>query len=177
AIPRLFLDAYQKAAAEANARFARCLVPWTAVAAVGRVESNHGRSGGARLALNGDVFPRILGRPLDGTNGTRLIADTDRGAFDGDPDVDRAVGPMQFIPSTWVRIATDGNGDGVADPNNGYDATLGAAVYLCRAVPGGGLDTEDGLRPAFFSYNRSDSYVELVLAWARTYAELAAQRA
>jgi membrane-bound lytic murein transglycosylase B len=77
---------------------------------------------------------------------------------------------MQFIPSTWARINEDGNGDRTSDPNNIYDAALGTAAYLCRAVPAGGLDADEGLRPAFFSYNHSNAYVEHVLGWHHTYA-------
>jgi hypothetical protein len=47
------------------------------------------------------------------------------------PCTTRAVGPMQFIASTWRRVQVDGNGDGRGDPDNIYDAALGAAVYLC----------------------------------------------
>jgi membrane-bound lytic murein transglycosylase B len=115
------------------------------------------------------VYPRILGIRLDGTR-SALVPDTDGGLLDTDTEFDRAVGPMQFIPSTWVRIAEDGNGDGVRDPNNIYDAALGTAAYLCRAVPSGGLDLEENLRPAIFSYNHSDAYVDAVLTWHQTYA-------
>ena len=168
-IPRLFHDAYRHAAAVLAKRAPHCRVPWTAIAAIGKVESNHGRYRGSQFALNGDVYPRILGIPLDGTR-SALIRDTDLGVMDTDLEFDRAVGPMQFIPSTWVRINTDGNGDGVSDPNNVYDAALGTAAYLCRAVPSGGLDTDEGLRPAFFSYNHSNAYVDKVLSWHHTYA-------
>lgn len=167
-IPRLFFDAYRKAAAILAKRVPHCRVGWAAIAAIGKVESNHGRYRGAQFALNGDVYPRILGIPLDGTR-SALIRDTDQGVLDTDLEFDRAVGPMQFIPSTWVRINEDGNNDSVRDPNNIYDAALGTAAYLCRAVPSGGLDTDEGLRPAFFSYNHSTAYVELVLAWSKTY--------
>lgn len=172
-IPRLFLDAYRDAAAALAGKSPNCRVGWPAIAAIGKVESNHGRYRGALLALNGDVYPRILGIPLDGTRSS-LIRDTDGGQLDWDTVYDRAVGPMQFIPSTWVRINTDGNNDGVRDPNNAYDAALGTATYLCRAVPSGALDTEEALRRAFFSYNHSDAYVETVLGWTRTYQEMAA---
>ncbi|HVM10542.1 MAG TPA: lytic murein transglycosylase [Acidimicrobiales bacterium] len=172
-IPRLFLDAYRKAASALERKVPHCRVSWTALAAIGKVESNHGRYRGARLALNGDVYPRILGIPLDGTRGTRVIKDTDAGRLDNDTVYDRAVGPMQFIPSTWVRIAQDGNGDGVKDPNNAYDAALAAAAYLCRAVPSGGLDAEEPVRRAFFSYNRSNAYVDHVHSWMRSFDELA----
>lgn len=170
-IPRLVLDAYRKASAALQHETPSCGLGWTAIAAVGKVESDHGRFGNTQLALNGDLFPRILGIPLDGTR-TALISDSDGGKLDEDLVHDRAVGPMQFIPSTWSRVARDGNGDGVADPHNAYDAVLGAATYLCRAVPTGRLDGEAGLRAAFFSYNHSNSYVEAVLAWVRTYDSL-----
>ncbi|MDP9441197.1 MAG: lytic transglycosylase domain-containing protein, partial [Actinomycetota bacterium] len=171
-IPRLFLDAYRSAAATLARKSPNCRVAWPAIAAIGKVESNHGRYRGALLALNGDVYPRILGIPLDGTR-SALIRDTDLGHHDDDLEYDRAVGPMQFIPSTWARINADGNSDGIHDPNNAYDSALGTAAYLCRAVPAGGLDTDDRLRPAFFSYNHSDAYVEMVLGWTRIYQEMA----
>lgn len=170
-IPRLFLDAYRKAAAAMRQEAPGCGLRWTAIAAIGKIESDHGRFGQTRLALNGDLFPRILGVPLDGTR-TALIRDSDGGQLDGDLVHDRAVGPMQFIPSTWARVLRDGSGDAVADPHNAYDAVLGAATYLCRAVPTGRLDGDGGLRAAFFSYNHSNSYVEAVLAWVRTYDSL-----
>lgn len=172
-IPRLVLDAYQRAILAMSVRMPTCRIPWPAVAALGRIESNHGRYRGARFALNGDVYPPIIGIPLDGTNKTREIRDTDDGLYDGDTVYDRAVGPMQFIPSTWTRMGLDGDGDGIANPNNIYDATLSAAHYLCRAVPGGQLDNEESLAKAYFSYNRSSSYVEAGLALFRIYGEQA----
>ena len=172
-IPRLVLDAYKRAAAALAKKVPHCRVSWTSVAAIGKVESNHGRYRGAQLALNGDVYPRIIGIPLDGTRGTRVIKDTDKGELDLDTVYDRAVGPMQFIPSTWVRIAQDGNGDGIKDANNVYDAALGTAAYLCRAVPSGGLDLEEPIKRAFFSYNHSETYVEYVFGWKLAFDALA----
>lgn len=174
-VPRLFLDAYRKAAATMEQRAPGCRVSANAIAGVGKIESNHGRIRSGVLALNGDVLPRIVGIQLDGTRSTSLISDTDGGQLDGDAVFDRAVGPMQFIPSTWARFGQDGNGDGKSDPNNAYDATLGAATYLCRAVPAGGLDTEGGLRSALLSYNHSSAYVDRVLSWVRVYDLLAGQ--
>jgi membrane-bound lytic murein transglycosylase B len=66
-------------------------------------------------------------------------------------------------------VRQDGDGDGTTNPHNAYDAALTAAVYLCRAVPAGGLDTEERLRPAFFSYNHSDAYVEAVVNLSKHY--------
>ncbi|MGY6658939.1 lytic transglycosylase domain-containing protein, partial [Amycolatopsis sp. TRM77291] len=93
--------------------------------------------------------------------------DTDGGKFDGDTVWDRAVGPTQFIPSTWKGYASDGNGDGESNPNNIFDAALGTGRYLCS----GGLDLSkpDQLRAAVFRYNNSDTYVNTVLIWAEAY--------
>jgi membrane-bound lytic murein transglycosylase B len=167
-IPGLFLDAYRAAAATMAKRRPGCRLRWTALAGVGRIESDHGRWGAAELSLGGDITPPIIGIPLDGNNGTALIRDTDGGALDGDPLVDHAVGPMQVIPSTWRIVAEDGNDDGIDSPNNIFDAALTAAGYLCRAAPNG-LNDDAGLRAAFFSYNHSDAYSEAALGWSKVY--------
>ena len=80
----------------------------------------------------GTTVTPILGPVLDGRlAGNEVIRDTDKGAIDGDPTHDRAVGPMQFIPATWAGYASDGNGDGIKDPNNVFDAALlGSEVPL-----------------------------------------------
>ena len=96
------------------------------------------------------------------------IPDSDGGRWDGDTTWDRAVGPMQFIPTTWRSLGRDGNGDRVADPNNLFDAAVSAAGYLCL---GGGGDLSDParLRQAVYGYNHSWAYVDAVLGWARLY--------
>lgn len=164
--PLVALDAYWKAAGAAR-REDRCAVEWWAIAAVARVEGRHGSYGGATLEASGATSPPIIGIPLDGTNGTRIIADTDQGRLDGDPAFDRAVGPMQFIPSTWARAGLDGNDDGDIDPHNLYDATRSAAGYLCRASVD--LVSDEGLRRGLFSYNQSVAYGDEVLGVARGY--------
>jgi membrane-bound lytic murein transglycosylase B len=88
------------------------------------------------------------------------VGDSDGGSLDGDPNVDRAVGPMQFIPTSWRAFGRDGNGDGVRDPQNMYDAALAAAVLLCRTR---GLEADDAMRRAFLAYNNSGAYATLVL--------------
>lgn len=155
------LDAYYKAAKRTAFLDPSCGIRWSFLAGISRTEGWHGTYGESELGADGQVSPPIIGIALDGSNGTASVGDTDGGEYDGDPGTDRAVGPMQFIPSTWVRWAIDGNGDGEIDPQNMYDAAMAAAAYLCAKGPG--LDTEEGIRRAAFSYNQSSEYVEIVL--------------
>jgi hypothetical protein len=168
-IPALALRAYREGAAWADGYDANCRLPWTVLAGIGRIESNHGLFGGAatRFSPGGAVSPRITGPPLDG-NGVARISDSDGGRWDGDTTWDRAVGPMQFIPTTWRSLGRDGNGDRLADPNNLFDAAVSAAGYLC-ASGGGSLADTARLRQAIHAYNHSWPYVDAVLGWARIY--------
>jgi hypothetical protein len=166
-IPNVALNAYRVAEARMASANPGCGIHWSLLAGIGRVESNHGRYGGAALAPDGTSSPQILGPALNGVQ-FAYIGDSDGGQWDGDTRYDRAMGPMQFIPTTWRSYAIDGNGDGRADPFNINDAALASANYLCRA--GGNLRTEAGQRDAVFAYNHSDSYVAQVLALARAYA-------
>jgi hypothetical protein len=136
------------------------------LAAIGRVESDHGRFAGAVLHTDGTSTPRIIGIPLNG-HGTALILDTDHGRLDGDTVYDHAVGPMQFIPSTWAEYGVDATHSGSADPFNIFDAAAAAARYLCAASS---LDTVAGQTRAVLAYNHSDAYVAMVLELERSYA-------
>jgi membrane-bound lytic murein transglycosylase B len=167
-IPAVALQAYQQAADRQARLDPACGLPWELLAAIGRVESNHGRFAGAVLHSDGVSTPRIIGIPLDG-NGTAAIRDTDGGRLDGDTVYDRAVGPMQFIPSTWATWSVDANGDGVADPFNLFDEAAAAAGYLCRA--GGDLASVDGRVRAVGAYNHSTEYVRLVLQIESVYTD------
>jgi membrane-bound lytic murein transglycosylase B len=166
-IPNVALNAYRLAAARMASVNPGCGIDWSLLAGIGRIESNHGQYGGATLSPNGDSTPRIVGEALDGTKWD-FIADTDHGRLDGDPVFDHAVGPMQFIPSTWAAYGADATGDGIADPFNINDAALGSAHYLCAA--GGDLRTADGQIRAVLAYNHSDEYLAMVLAMAAWYA-------
>jgi membrane-bound lytic murein transglycosylase B len=167
-VPARALQAYGLADLAVRAEDKGCNLSWVTIAGLARIESNHGRYRGAQIATNGDVTPRIVGVPLDGTGGNRTIGDTDRGVLDGDASLDRAVGPLQFIPSTWAKWRSDGNGDGIADPNNIDDAALAAGRYLCAG--GRDLATGPGWRAAVLSYNNSDEYGRRVYAAADSYA-------
>ena len=166
-IPSIALLAYEQAATREAALRPACGLTWPLLAAIGRVESNHGRFAGAVLHADGLSTPRIIGIALNG-HGTALIRDTDHGRLDGDTVYDHAVGPMQFIPSTWARWGVDANHDGVKDPFNIFDATAAAADYLCAA--GRNLTTAAGQEVAIRSYNDSDSYIATVMRLEAVYA-------
>ena len=102
---------------------------WYILAAVGKVESNHGRNLG--------------------------------------PSSAGAMGPMQFLPSTWQAYGLDGNGDREANIMDPEDAIPAAARYL-RA----GGAPEDWYA-ALYTYNRAGWYVEKVLRVAEAYRKLA----
>ncbi len=167
-VPRVALDAYYRAAVLTNAAMPGCAIDWALIGAIGRVETDHGRFGGTVVAPDGSTSPTILGIALDGRNGTARIADTDNGTLDGDPVADRAVGPMQFIPGTWRAFATDGNGDGVRDPHNLYDAAAATGRYLC-STSGGPISVAENASRAVYAYNRSVEYNVQVLTLADHY--------
>jgi membrane-bound lytic murein transglycosylase B len=169
-IPSRALQAYAAATSEANAAAPACAIGWNTVAAIGLIESGHGTHGGGSLTDSGRTSLPIVGPRLDG-NGFASIPDTDGGTLDGDTAWDHAVGPMQFIPSTWLTAGRDGSGDGVADPLNIDDAALSAASYLC--ANGRNLSTDGGWTEAIMSYNHSSAYASQVRDQANTYAALA----
>lgn len=68
-----------------------------------------------------------------------------------------AVGPMQFLPSTWADCCE-------GDPNDDRDAIIGAATYLVDRGAPGNMDA------AIFGYNRSEHYVAAVKAYASVLA-------
>ena len=102
---------------------------WYVLAAVGKVESNHGENMG--------------------------------------PSSAGAMGPMQFLPSTWKEYGVDGNRDGVANIMDPEDAIPAAAAYL--KVGGAPKDWY----AALYTYNRAGWYVREVLSVAESYRRLA----
>ncbi|WP_307849550.1 lytic transglycosylase domain-containing protein [Qaidamihabitans albus] len=170
-VPARALVAYGNAELAMRAEQPGCRLSWATLAGIGRIESDHGRYGGATLGADGRPSKPVVGVPLDGSPGVKAISDTDGGRFDGDPVHDRAVGPMQFIPSTWARYGSDGDGDGVADPQQIDDAALAAARYLC--VNGRDMAAAQGWWSGIMSYNNSVEYAQKVFGLADDYAKQA----
>ena len=102
---------------------------WTVLAAIGQVESGHGRN------------------PSMSSAG--------------------ALGPMQFLPSTFASYAVDGDHNGKLDIMSPGDAIFTAAHYLCANGAGNGGQS---LYNAVWHYNHADWYVQMVLGLAQKYA-------
>ncbi|MGG7509040.1 lytic transglycosylase domain-containing protein [Plantibacter sp. YIM 135249] len=166
-IPLRALRSYAGASLAIAESRPECGIGWNTIAAIGRVESVHGTIDGGAINDAGVTVPPIIGPALTG-QAFDAIADTDGGKLDGDARWDRAVGPMQFIPSSWKIWGVDGNGDGIADPQNLDDAALSTAGYLCDA--GGQLQDEGNWVNAIRSYNGADSYLHKVADAANEYA-------
>ena len=168
-IPAPALAAYQRGAQIIDSADKSCNIPWELIAAIGRVESDHGRYNGNTLTDEGVSKPGIFGIALNGKNGTQAINDTDGGQLDNDTVFDRAVGPMQFIPSTWQVVKVDADGDSERNPQDIDDAALATAVYLCSGKDN--LSTRQGQEASVFRYNHSQDYVNLVLRIMEAYSQ------
>ncbi|BBZ22297.1 membrane protein [Mycolicibacter hiberniae] len=163
-IPQTALAAYRNAEHQMSVAAPECGVSWNLLAGIGRIESGHA-NGGATDA-RGNVLQPIYGPALDGTlPGNEIIVAS---SAPGRVVYARALGPMQFLPGTWSRYAADGDGDGRADPQNVYDATLAAARYLCSG--GLNLREQSQVLTAILRYNNSMAYAENVMGWAAAYA-------
>ena len=73
------------------------------------------------------------------------------------PSTAGAVGPMQFLPSTWAVCCT-------GDPTDDHDAILGAATYLQRR--GGPAD----MARAILGYNPNNAYLAMIQRYAENMA-------
>ncbi|MGH3290426.1 MAG: lytic transglycosylase domain-containing protein [Trebonia sp.] len=117
------------------------------------------------------LFQESAARYCPGLSWTVLAAIGQIESSDGrnpGPSTAGALGPMQFLPSTWAAWGIDGFGDtGAPDIMNPFDAVPSAARLLCAdgAASGGA-----GLRQAIFDYNHATWYVDEVLTLAAEYA-------
>ena len=168
-IPPVPLAAYHAAAGSIDAAQPSCHLPWWLLAGIGFVESGHAHSGGSDHAgWQGVAHPPIYGPVLKGGHGFKAIPDTDHGRLDGDRRWDRAVGPMQFLPSTWLSWGPPGKLEGHANPQSIVAAAQAAAGYLCAS--GSDLSQPHAMALAVYSYNHSFGYVRLVLSVGARYA-------
>ena len=116
------------------------------------------------------LFQESAARYCPGLSWTVLAAIGQVESADGQnmgPSTAGALGPMQFLPSTWAVWGIDGFGDtGAPDIMNPFDAVPSAARLLCAdgATTGGA-----GLRQAIFDYNHANWYVDEVLTLAAEY--------
>ncbi len=166
-MPGVAFAAYQSAEHTLAAENPDCGMPWYMLAGIGRVESTH--AFGGKADADGNPLTPVYGPVLDGSlAGNHVVNDSDGGELDGLAGYDRAIGPMQFLPETWKQYGADGNGDGIADPQNLFDAALTAGKYLCH----GGLNMHDLAQQtkAILRYNNSMAYVANVMAWATSYS-------
>jgi hypothetical protein len=132
-IPARYLALYRRSGRAAG-------VPWPVLAAIGSIETDHGRSRapGVRSGLNR------------------------HGCCAGPMQFNTRDGP----PSTWERYGVDGNDDGVRDIYDPEDAIPSAAAYLAELA----RRAHGNLDQAILGYNHSSAYVRDVLARARAYA-------
>ena len=166
-VPMTALRAYARAELMAPRG---CRLGWTTLAGIGWVESQHGQLGGRTLGADGHSSSLILGPALDGTGSFMAIPATPQSRrWHGDERWDHAFGPMQFISGTWVSWQSDGDGDGIDDPNDLDDAAYAAARYLCAGERN--LTTSSGWTAAVLSYNNSRSYLDAVHVAASAYAD------
>lgn len=174
-IPARALLAYAQTSLLLGQEQPACRLSWPTLAGIGWVESGHGTLRGNRLLANGRPVVPILGPALDGRPGFAAIPATPQStATHGDPDWDHAIGPMQFIPSTWKRWASDGDQNRRSDPQDIDDAAFAAGRYLCAS--GADLTTGKGWQRAILSYNHSDQYAAEGLDAANWYARASRQR-
>jgi membrane-bound lytic murein transglycosylase B len=165
-IPERALASYAGAAISKADNMPSCGLAWNTLAAIGFAESRHGTFGGSSVGEDGTVTPPIFGVSLAG-GATEHIPDSDQGTIDGDPEFDRAVGPMQLIPQTWRNWHGEGSGDGVEDPQNLDDAVTSTAAYLCYAS--GDMASEAGWRSGIAAFNSAESYLRVVAQAADDY--------
>ena len=124
-------------------------VPWVILAGIAKVESDDGRTTLPGVHSGANAFGAAGPMQI----GIRGAAGNQWGGAPVHPASEKVDG-----------VATDADGDGVADVYDPADAIAGAAKYL---LAHGVLDN---VQQAIFAYNHLESYVQTVLQWAGVYA-------
>lgn len=172
-IPVTALEAYGYAEWVVTQTRPTCKLRWTTLAAIGRITSDHGRTGERALDDQGSLRPVLIGPALDGKDKRLKVPDTDGGALDGDTVWDRAVGPMQMVPADWRSSGVDADGDELANPQDIDDAALSAAYLLCGI--GRDLSTVADWKAAVNGYHDMAQHLDKVFEVAEDYAALSAR--
>lgn len=168
---RAMLARWNEAFSAAENRFG---VDRATIAAVWGVESNYGRSFGTRPVVQSLATLGCSGERRASYFRSEFIAalkiiqngDIDPGQFNG--SWAGAFGHTQFMPSTFLRIAVDLDGDGRKDLINSVPDALGStAAYLHKSgwVKGGGWGFEVKL-PPHYSGPSGRGRKEPLAAWA-----------
>jgi hypothetical protein len=127
-------------------------------------------AGSSRPSTYLQLFQASATRYCPGLSWTVLAAIGQIESGDGSnmgPSSAGALGPMQFLPSTWREWGITAFGEtGTPDIMDPFDAVPAAARLLCAA----GAGSPSGLYGAVFAYNHATWYVNEVLALAQEYA-------
>ena len=141
------------------------------IVAILRVETNFGSTTGTYPVLNSlttmavienrrtDWARKEIAELLKMCKAQQKDPFTIRGSWAG------AFGISQFIPSSYVNYAVDGNGDGTIDLLTMSDAMASVANYL--KSHGWADNDADGKWRAVYAYNHCDNYVNAVFAYAK----------
>lgn len=173
-IPEPAVLAYGAAQLSLAAEQPGCHLSWNTLAGLGWIESQHGTIDDRVLGADGRSTPAVIGPALDGDGFAAIRSTPASAAWHGDTTWEHAVGPLQFISSSWDRWGADGDADGTADPLDLDDAALAAGRYLC--ADDHDLATASGWNAAVHSYNHDRAYVLNVLEAANTYAQRSSQK-
>jgi membrane-bound lytic murein transglycosylase B len=166
-IPQTALEAYGYAEWVIQQTTPSCKISWTTLAGVAKITSDHGRSGGGKIDSRGQLRPALTGPALNGSGGQPRVGDSDGGALDGDTSWDHAIGPMLMTPAMWRASGVDGDSDGLADPQDIDDASLGAAYHLCAA--GGDISVVANWKKAISGYHGLSSQIDKIFESAQSY--------
>ena len=159
-------EAYRHAAALVDAADPACNVDWALVAAIGKVESNHGTYAGNGIDDLGTVRPGIYGLPLNGRNDTATIPTSTAAPWTATHS-GTARSARWSIPTTWASSASTATATAPRTRQNITDAATATAVYLCLGP--GDLTQPSDPRSAVLRYNQSDAYVQQVVTIADSY--------
>jgi hypothetical protein len=170
-IPEIAVQAYGYAQLVLAQQQPGCHLSWTTLAGIGKIESQHGQATGTTLLATGRSDPPVNGPVLDGQSGRRLVKDTDAGAYDGNPEFDRAMGPLQLLPTAWRANAIDADNDTIQDPYDIDDASLALGKLLCAR---GDLRRIADWRAAVARYRPGTSFADSIFLAANDYGRRSA---